>query len=308
MHENGQISIYDGDIWRFRPFCKSVSTQHERRARLAFFCGTPSVPNRQGLHGFPAVGGLQGRCGGHGLFGQELPGGNDRLLHCATHRPAQAVLGHRHRLYRLADNVGPFVQPGRVPAGGNNRRGRRNGSDHFHVRRRAGRLRRRSLRMDRPVPLPVAAGPNAARLCLCAGRLHGEPNRVSRRRRSGRHLRYGLVEGARDRPGRHLRRAGASIHPAQAYNRPVHWQAFRHAERRPPPSRGCDGRGARRCDTKSAGISLPRTPRPPHRQKRTNILSSPKAFWRERRRFWQAMPPSSPPEKNRLHDETMLGN
>ena len=56
------------------------------------------------------------------------------------------------------------------------------------------------------------------------------------------------------------------------------------------------------------GFRYPRTPRPPHRQKRTNILSSPKAFWRERRRFWQAMPPSSPPEKNQLHDETMLGN
>ncbi len=194
----------------------------------------------------------EGGRGSDPLFGEEFRRGDAGLLYFAADRASQAVLGHPHRLHRLADFGRSVAQPWRLPLRRYAHRRHSDGRDRPEFRERPDRVQHGPCRLDWPVPVFLAARSHATRLRLRSRRLHREPDWVPECARS----RFGFRDGIRACPGNldrdSLSGPDPSLHTAEAHDRPVHRQAVGYAA-------GCPSAGGQ-CAEWNAGRKPPRPP------------------------------------------------
>lgn len=103
------------------------------------------------------------------------------LLPFATHRASQALLGHPHRLSRLAALCRRVARPRRLSSCRDDGRRCGNSGDRPEFCEQPDHMQCGHRGLDRSVPLLRAARPHTASLCLRSRRLHREPDRLSQR-------------------------------------------------------------------------------------------------------------------------------
>ena len=121
-----------------------------------------------------------------------------RLLHRAADRSDAALLGGDDVLYRRAAAGRRGVVQGGVPGRGDGARRDCRGRARTEPRQRARTPVARPRAVARPVPLHLAARPDAARLCVPARGLYRQHHRLSIGRGAGRGLHHRCAAGAGD--------------------------------------------------------------------------------------------------------------
>lgn len=110
------------------------------------------------------------------LFREKFCSGDARLLHCAVDRPRTSIMGHYYRLYRFADLGGGLAEQKSLSSGRHRCGGLRHRCDRTCLRQYADPLQRDAVGLDHVLPLFISAGAHPAGVCLCAGRVHCEPD------------------------------------------------------------------------------------------------------------------------------------